>query len=546
MVTTMEEKRAPFNIKLLKLDPSQLRLLKPISSLDRFDGAGSSNFHESGLFSTEIFGRVGDDARDNTFAYIPLKTSILHPVVYQRLERLKRLYIGILSGKEYAVWDDVKKDFFRSDELDGETGYQFFMEHWNDLVFTKGDSEIRKQRVALLDMFRGESVLSNVLVMPAGLRDAEIDNLGRTREDEINSHYQRLIGISNTIAKSTKADSEVLNTPRYALQQAFNLVYETIENMLSGKKGFLQDKWGARKIFDGTRNVISSMDISAPDLNSDNYPGPDDTVMGLWQVSRGALPVTIARLRQNILSNIFGDAEGSVRLVDTKTLEPEFVQISPQTYDRWTTTEGLEKVIGMQSMVGIRAKPVLVEGRYLTLVYKPKDRLVFKLFNDINELPKGAEKKDVHPITYEELIYLCNYQGWNDLRVVTTRYPVTGEGSTYPSRVFVRTTVKTEARVELGMDWEEMDAEDNTAHVYPVFDPESYIDSSMVHPYRLSGLSGDYDGDMVSNNILYTQEAIEETDNYLNSPGAHIDPAGGLRASAAIDTTNLVMYNMTG
>ncbi|MCL1482622.1 MAG: hypothetical protein MH213_15790 [Marinobacter sp.] len=93
------------------------------------------------------------------------------------------------------------------------------------------------------------------------------------------------------------------------------------------------------------------------------------------------------------------------------------------------------------------------------------------------------------------------------------------EGSTYPSRVFVRTTVKTEARVELGMDWEEMDAEDNTAHVYPVFDPESYIDSSMVHPYRLSGLSGDYDGDMVSNNILYTQEAIEETDNYLNSQG---------------------------
>ena len=96
------------------------------------------------------------------------------------------------------------------------------------------------------------------------------------------------------------------------------------------------------------------------------------------------------------------------------------------------------------------------------------------------------------------------------------------------------------------MDWQPLPAEDNTAKVYPVFDPESYIDSAMVHPYRVKGLNADYDGDMISNNILYTKESIEEIDRYLNSKSAHIDPAGGLRASASIDTTNLVMYNITG
>lgn len=420
------------------------------------------------------------------------------------------------------------------------------MQHWDELKLRQGDSEIRKMRVALIDKFRGEAVLENVLVMPAGLRDAEVDNLGRTREDEINEHYRKLIRISNTIAKSTKGDSEVLNAPRWALQQAFNEVYATIENMLSGKKGFLQDKWGSRNVMDGTRNVISSMDISAPDLNSEDYPGPDDTVLGLWQTSRGALPITIARLRQNILDTVFGDVEGNVQLVDTKTLEAEFVQVSAQTYDRWTTTEGLEKVVGMQKMVEMRARPVTIEGRYLMLVYKPKTDMVFKLFNDIRELPEGFNKKDVYPLTYEELIYLCNYREWNNLRVVSTRYPVAEEGSTYPSRLFLRTTVKSEARVELGMDWEPLPAEDNTAKVYPVFDPESYVDSAMVHPYRVKGLNADYDGDMTSNNILYTKEAIEEVDRYLHSKAAHIDPAGGLRASAAIDTTNLVMHNMTG
>lgn len=330
------------------------------------------------------------------------------------------------------------------------------------------------------------------------------------------------------------------------MQQAFNEVYVTIENMLSGKKGFLQDKWGSRNIMDGTRNVISSMDISAPDLDSKDYPGPDDTVLGLWQVSRGALPVTLARLRQNLLDDVFGDVEGNVRLVDTKTREAEFVQVSAQTYDRWTTTEGLEKVVGMQKMIEMRAKPVMIEGRYLMLVYKPKSDLVFKLFNDIRELPEGLSKKDVYPLTYEELIYLSNYREWNSLRVISTRYPVAEEGSTYPSRVFLRTTVTSEARVELGMDWQPLPAEDNTAKVYPVFDPESYIDSAMVHPYRVKGLNADYDGDMISNNILYTKESIEEIDRYLNSKSAHIDPAGGLRASASIDTTNLVMYNITG
>ena len=168
----MSIKRLPFNISLLKLTPGQIRLLKPIKSLDTVDAPGSSDFHPEGLFSTEIFGRVGEDSRDETFAYIPLKTTILHPVVFQRLERLKRLYSGILSGKSYAVWDEKEKDFVQSTEVDGKTGYHFFMSKWKDIKFKKGDSEIRNQRIDLINKYREEAVIKDVLVMPAGLRDA--------------------------------------------------------------------------------------------------------------------------------------------------------------------------------------------------------------------------------------------------------------------------------------------------------------------------------------------------------------------------------------
>lgn len=482
----------PFNIKLLSLGKQDVKGLTPILHLDIFESPSSSNFHPGGLFSTEIFGRVGDDARDSTFAYIPLKTKILHPIIFQRLGRLKSLYPGILSGKKYAIWDDKKKDFFSSDEVHGETGYEFFMSHWDDLEFERGESEIRNQRIDLMDKYRKEAITENVIVMPAGLRDAEVDSLGRTREDEINAHYRRLISISNTISDTSKNNISVLDTARWSQQMAFNEIYLTIEKMLSGKRGFIQDKWGSRRIMNGTRNVISAMDLSPKSVDDPSAPGPDSTVLGLWQTSRGALPITIAALQNTFLNRIFGSAEGSVPLIDTKTFKSEMVTISPQTYDRWTTREGLEKVIATQSMVDVRSKPVMVEGRYLALIYKPKDRKVFKVFFSIDDLPPGADKADVHPMTLCELIYLSNYRKWNELFVISTRYPVTGEGSTYPSNVFIRTTVKSEARVELDSEWEPMEpVEENVAQVYPIFEPDAYIDSAMVHSYRLGGLGGD-------------------------------------------------------
>ena len=542
----MSQEKAPFNITLLKVDSATLKHITPVTTLDIFENAKSTNFHPDGLFSAEIFGRVGDDDRDTRFSYINLKTKILHPVVYFRLERLKRLYIGILSGKEYARWDEELKDFFPATELTGSTGYEFFLSRWDELVIPTGESAVRNQRIELINKYKDRAILNHVIVLPAGLRDAEIDKSGRTVENEINAHYRRLIGISNTIGKTSKTDVSVLDTARYTQQLTFNEIYLEIENILTGKKGFLQRKWGSRAVFDGTRNVISAMEISNPDLDDDAYPDANDTVMGLWQASRGALPVTLHALNSGILNNIFGSVEGSVRLIDVKTLESEPVNVSPTTYDRWTTSEGLEKVINSQSMIELRAKPILVEGRYLALVYKPDKKKVFKIFTDINELPEWAHKKDVYPITYEELIYLSNYRHWNNLKVIGTRYPVLGEGSTYPSNLFVRTTVKSEPRVELDENWEPMNAKENTAISYPDFNPEVYVDSMIVHPNRLAGLTGDYDGDMMSGNILYTEESIKAIDDFLDSREAYVDPAGGLKASAATDTVSLTLYNISG
>lgn len=488
----VKSNREPFNIRILKAHRDQLRGLKEIKTLDIFDKPGSSNFHPEGLFSTDIFGQVGTENRDTAFAYIDIKVSVLHPLVWVLLKRVRGLYHDILTGKAYATFDDKTKDFEKSDELEGETGYEFFMSHWEELVIPMGESPIRKQRIEMMRDYRDESVIDKILVMPAGLRDIEVDTVGRTREGEINEHYRRLISIANTIPETNAGGNSVFDKARLSLQNSFNDIYEMIEGLVSGKRGFFLGKWGSRNIINGTRNVISAMDPNISHLDHVGLPGSNDTIAGLWQVSRAALPMFVAGLKNGILNEIFGTSEGSVPLIDTKTLKSEMVEVSPSDFDKWNTLEGLEKVISELSIIDQRDKPIIISDRYLALIYKPKNKKVFKVFTDIDTMPEWVDKKDVHPITYFELIYLSMYSEVNELAALPTRYPVEGEGSIYPSKIYLMTTVRSERRQELGFDWTPLEGDEHLAKVFPILDgKQSYVDTTVVHPSRLAGMGGD-------------------------------------------------------
>lgn len=537
-------KKEAFNLKLLKFSSVQLRSMRPVTSLDVFESFNTTDFHDQGLYSTQIFGSVGDRLRDTTFAYVDIKTTIVHPLLVRTVGRLRAMYIEIMEGRTYAVWNDKTKEFDKSSESEGSTGYSFFMSHWNDLVFEKSSSLIRNQRVDLLDLWRETGVYNKILVLPAGLRDVEIGDTGRPREHEINPIYRKMLSISNALVSSRHSNDPIYDRARSSLQSNFNLLYETIERLING---FIEDKWTSRRIVNGTRNVVSSQDPSVEDLDDLSTPDSDSTIMGLWQLTKGALPVSISKLRGGVVEHVFGTVEGGARLIDPVTLISETVQVDSNVYDRWMTSEGLEKVISRQESSDIRHKPVLIEGRYIALVYRPKDRMVFKVFYDIGELPENFSKDDVYPLSNMELIYLCNYRGWNDLRVINTRYPVTGDSSALSSKIFVATTVVSDRRVELTDDWEmPEDPTDFVAGAYPNFTDKTYIDAVKVSPFKIRPAGGDYDGDTFSNNVVFTEEAIREIDKYLSTREAHIDPSGGMRGSSHIDTTEYVLYNLTG
>ena len=530
----------PVEFEIFSPTMAQVRMMRPVTVLDIFEN-NSENFHAEGLFSTEIFGRIGAPERDTKFSFIDIKVGVLHPLYYRQLLKLKRLYGEIITGKSYAVFDSKLKDFDKADELSGETGYAFFLKHFMDIKFLRTESHIRSARIDFLEKYRERALIRYIVVLPAGLRDIEKSDDGRTKEGEVNADYRRLISSSNTITVKGVSDETILNNYRCSAQNSFNNIYNFFNQLISGKNGFIMAKWASRNIEQGTRSVITGASFSMNELGADTGFSLNSTIVGLYQIIKTVEPVVLNRLLTGYLAHVFAEGQGTAALIDKTSLKQINVRLDSVTLDKWTTSNGLLKVISNYGSRETRNLPVTIANHYLALVYK--DDKCFKVFQDIDELPAGFDKKKVTPITYTELLYLSNFREWNKIPVFVTRYPITGTGSIYPSIAFVKPTTNVYALAQLDADW---NMTTDIAHCYPeTVDPE-YIDSAAPHSSRLVGLVADFDGDTASINAVYTKEAVAEIHAFLNSSKAYVSTRGGLLNSPSVDPVVRVIFNMTG
>ena len=532
----------PALIWILHTEDLDMKHLAEITRLDIMEGA-TNNFHPDGMFSTRIFGMVGSADRDRVFGKIRFGLRIIHPKVYEELCNVKALYRDIMSGARMAKFDPERKDFIPSIESDAETGYSFFMRHLSDLVLTKNDSLERNERIAFLERWRHRWTCVNMPVMPAGMRDLEVGADGRVVKHEINDLYYRVLAITKSVTPSKDMTSPAYDHNRAALQDAVVAVYDYVANIVGGKDGFQRDRWASRRIHEGTRNVLTAMNTSGVHLDSKNVPDYDCTVMGVLQTATSLAPLVMHWLRTGFLEKVVNAGEGDVPLVDPKTLKQTWVTLSPLERDKWATEDGIRAVIYSLVDIPARQRPVTIGGHYLALMYLGEG--TFKVFDSIDQLPPGFKKEHVHPLTLIEMLYLCGYDKWSKYFTDVVRYPIESDDSTYPSRIYVRSTTVGEVRTELNDAWEPM-GDEFTANEFPKLGLESFHDSESPHPSRLSGLGADFDGDTGSATSAMSDEAVAETEHYLGTREAWVTPSGRARASVSYDTTDLVIRNLTG
>lgn len=531
----------PFNIKILDPKDERMKALRPVSALDIFDNSGI-NFHQDGLHSTLIFGKVGDDMRKRKFSFINIKAKVFHPAIFNALVAGRRMYLDIVAGKGYAIWDDKAKDFVPSDPLNGKTGFNFFLAHWKDIIFEESNSPERIEELKLIYNYKHVAMTDRVMVIPAAMRELEIGDDGRSEEDEINKIYRKLLAVSNTISNDSRTnDRDVSDAARYKLQMTFIEIYESLKSLISGKRKLVLAKWAGRNVVNGTRNVLSPLDEGITMLGDPGNIGPNHTVYGLYQALRTCLPVAIFEFKNNFLNSLHNGPGSPVRLVNAKTMKQETVTLKPDEWDTWFSDEGVDKLFTLFKNDGLRHEPVVVGKHYLSLIYKGNDNTV-RLLSDIDELPKEFDRTLVTPVTYCELIYLCVQRRLNTLPVYVTRYPVASLGSIYPSIGYIKTTTNANRRWVLNDQWERV--EGDYVNSFPIRG-EAFLNTLCPNMIHLALLNADFDGDVGSSNGVYTDESVAEVNALFKKKKAYVDPKGRLMASAMVDTASLVCFNLT-
>lgn len=492
----MKKALTPFNLDLLIPTDELVKGLGEVTNHEIFEGVGGS-FHNDGLFSTTIFGRVGSQERESNFGYINLGLEIIHPVVYRNLIRLRAFYEEIILGRSYAVFSDKEKDFVASNELEGSTGYQFFFANWKRIVFGETKSPIRANRLALVNKYKDRSTFSNMIVSPAAYREVEIDFNGRVEMNDINEHYRHLLTLARSNPERVRDESELViyDRGRVGMQQTVLAIYAHYEKLLFGKKGFIQSKWVTRRVFNGTRGVLSALNLGTYDLDSNNRPKFKDGVTGINQTAVGNKHKTLYWMREKFINPVFDTLSNTVRLTNPKTLTLDWVELSNEDLDLWGTLEGNERLINELQAIPKRSRAITINDYYLALVYLGPDD-TFRVFRDINELPKHLSRKNVRPITYSELVYLSLIEFQEDLVGFVTRYPVENYNSSFPLQFYIKTTIVGQVRKPLNDNWV-IDDDAPIAYEYPVFtlnEPANWHDSISLSAPMLAPLGGDQQG----------------------------------------------------
>ncbi len=538
----MSTKMKKLDLQILDTNTDRFRYIKPVTSLDTFQGM-TRDFHEDGLFSTSIFGKVGTQDRNLRMSFINIKIEIFTPKIYFLICGYKQLYKNIMAGTVYAKWDNQLKDFVKSSNIDGDTGFNFFLQHWKEIRFIKNDSHSQNEAVTDILKYKAVALTSKVMVIPAGLRDVEIADNDEITKHEINDFYVKLLSIANSLPDSGDLNSSLTDRARLSLQLTACEVYDYLSKLTGQlKKSFMRRKWGNRRVKYGSRNVITSLPDLPTRVGDPRVIKFNETAIGLYQAISIFAPLLINKILNGYAQKYINPNEGTINIINPKTLVREEVKVKPKVIDKWTTPTGLSKIIDGFEDKNVRNHPIRINGHYLGLVYQTEK--TFRLINDINDLAgKEADVKNVHPLTYGELFYIHGYQWFGDYPGTVTRYPINGYRSIYPCYPNVMTNGHDFALVELN---EEFQPTEHIAYHYPNIQDENWFDGMALHQSRLEGLGGDYDGDMCNFNPIFSEEARAAIKKYLNSKSAYLNSAGQLLHNPFTDTLERVLYSLSG
>ena len=464
-----------------------------------------------GLLSNEIFGIVKAD-RANIFAYINLEGYFLHPLVYKIWSRMDSKVREIVHGtKTFKL--DSKGQFV--EDPNGKTGLKFLKDNINNVKFTSTDSEIRERNIKFLNENRDKLFVRKWIVIPAFYRDV---NTSETYKGvgEINKYYSSLLMGTRSLRETRDYGFDASDMINGRIQETLLNIYDYLskEPNIYGKKGIIR-----RSVMSKTSDYGARLVISAPNLRverlEDLEADLDHTVVPLHACCVAFFPFIIFNVRRFFENEFMGRTTYNTIDKGEVELNEPLIYFSDERIkaelDRYRK--------GFSNRFVPVEVPVLIDGKEKFIRMRFKGRIYKGKFEENPDT--GLIDRD---LTWCDLFYRAAVEVTKDKHVMVTRFPIDTYYNIFPSKVRVASTKETESII----------INDQVFERYPKIRQEDigsdtsnlFVDTLQMTNLYLEGIGGDYDGDQVQIRGVYTVEANEECDRYMNSKSHYITLQG--------------------
>jgi hypothetical protein len=269
----------------------------------------------------------------------------------------------------------------------------------------------------------------------------------------------------------------------------------------------------------------------------------------LFQAAKAFQPLVVFNLKEQFFDVIFNISSNNVSLIDWNTGELVYREITETEKNRFLLSDELVDLIDLYRNNKTRFRPVRAQdadGKFYKLYLMYDTGKDIWWFRNLEEFKRNLEdqnvtfdEKYIRDFTYADMLYISTYFATKGRNVTITRYPAIEPGSIFPSKVHLVSTKP--GRI---VNFRSTNGITMTFPEYPIIGARS-VDSTILHPSRLSALDADFDGDTISVNSIMSEEANNECSNYYNSLGSLIDINGSLLVNIDTDLVGWITFNLT-
>lgn len=478
---------------------------------------------EHGLLSNEIFG-ITKSERAGIYAYIDLGGYFLHPLAYKTLKKLNSKIENIVHGIDtYSITETG--EIVQDDN--GNTGIDWLKKNFSKIKFTKNDSRSRNLKIDFINTESDKIWINKYIVIPAYYRDVDTKQAS-IGVGEINKLYSSLIIASKSLKETANYGLTLSNATKGRIQNTLVQIFDWFGQgtTINGQKtsGNLPGKTGLIKRGALYKTVDYSVRLvmSAPDLEAENIEDlmvdMDHAAEPLAAVLCNFKPFVIFWLRRFFENEFAGKYEYpilskngeaiSVPILDYQIMFSDNIlnsQIERFIHGYSNRFIPIDVPVDMEELAKInksRKEKINLDNIHMMIDYRLES-----IKND------STSKEMIHrPLTWCDLFYIAACEVTEDKMVLITRFPIDSYLNQFPSKIRVKSTVKTEPiSIEINGEtklfkWypviREKDINKNTS---PLFSDTLSICNGIIGAMQM-----DYDGDTSIVKPVYTVEANEE------------------------------------